>query len=249
MAPSSPLLQIWPPIVSSIQVSLAGVGALLMMQAAAYIWAFWTSWTMHSQAFLILPLTGPGIFHPTYLTVKLMIGSCLSSNYNPHIHSVFYRVLDCLFKSFTPWCLRIVPAFFLRDTYRALCIPHALTVLLNYHSSQGDQTLGYTYFGMSSSLCRQIGYWRLSWLGMSTRVSQACEQFFAFPPWHKGLWWLTLLASGFKSWLFRVGEAWAYRRGWKIRPPQGKLDFTHARGFMYSYSKFCNKGSRSPYNS
>ena len=31
---------------------------------------------------------------------------------------------------------------------------HALSVLGSYHSSKGDQTLGYMYFGMASSLYR-----------------------------------------------------------------------------------------------
>ena len=30
---------------------------------------------------------------------------------------------------------------------------HALSVLGSYHSSKGDQTLGYMYFGLTSSLC------------------------------------------------------------------------------------------------
>jgi hypothetical protein len=42
---------------------------------------------------------------------------------------------------------------------------------------------------------------------MSARMSQACERLFAFPPLRNRL---TLLASGFKSRLFGVGEAWAY---------------------------------------
>ena len=128
----------------------------------------------------------------------------------PRVHYLFHRALDLLFKFFTSWCLRIVPALFLRDMYRALCIPpsqtppktphyspmlhnalislalafldepfrdlktrqiyastaksfieaecrkpnlsvvHALSVLASFHSSQGDQTLGYMYFGMTS---------------------------------------------------------------------------------------------------
>jgi hypothetical protein len=35
-----------------------------------------------------------------------------------------------------------------------LSVVHALSVLASFHSSQGDQTVGYMYFGMSSSLCR-----------------------------------------------------------------------------------------------
>lgn len=126
-----------------------------------------------------------------------------------------HRALDLLFKFFTSWCLRIVPALFLRDMYRALCKPpsqtppktphyspmlhnalvalalafldepfrdlkmrmqyashakgfiedecrkpnlsvvQALSVLASFHSSKGDQTVGYMYFGMTSPfLCR-----------------------------------------------------------------------------------------------
>ena len=131
-----------------------------------------------------------------------------------HYHSLLliifllFRALDLLFKFFTSWCLRIVPALFLRDMYRALSVPpgypppktphyspmlhnalvalglaflddykyrdlrvrqyfantakswieaecqkpnlsvvNALGVLASFHSSQGDQTLGYLYFG------------------------------------------------------------------------------------------------------
>jgi len=119
------------------------------------------------------------------------------------------RALDLLFKFFTSWCLRLVPALFLRDMYRALCVPRghippktphyspmlhnalvalalafldapqfrdlkarryfadkakgyieaecqkpnisvvqALSFIASFYSSQGDQTLGYLYFGM-----------------------------------------------------------------------------------------------------
>ena len=37
-----------------------------------------------------------------------------------------------------------------------LSVVHALSVLASYHSSQGDQTLGFMYFGMTSSLCGYI---------------------------------------------------------------------------------------------
>lgn len=40
-----------------------------------------------------------------------------------------------------------------------LSVVHALSILASFHSSQGDQTLGYMYFGMSA------------------RMSQACEFF------------------------------------------------------------------------
>ena len=174
------------------------------------------SWTVSSQAITILTLTGPGIFHPTYhLTAQPMIGLLtFQLIHKLLIHYLFHRALDLLFKFFTSWCLRVMPALFLRDMYRALCIPrsqtppktphyspmlhnalvalalafadepfndiktrqiyataaksfiedecrkpnlsvvHALSVLSSYHNSQGDQTLGYMYFGMTSSLCR-----------------------------------------------------------------------------------------------
>jgi len=125
------------------------------------------------------------------------------------------RALDLLFKFFTSWCLRIVPALFLRDMCRALgpsqtppktphyspmlhnalvalalsfadepfndiktrqiyasvaksfieaecrkpnlSVVHALSVLSSYHSSQGDQTLGYMYFGMSARISQALG--------------------------------------------------------------------------------------------
>lgn len=120
------------------------------------------------------------------------------------------RLLDLLFKFFTSWCLRVVPALFLRDMYRALsvpasqpppktphyspmlhnalialaaafsddpricdlatrqkfatvakgyidvecqkpniCVVQALSLLGSFHSSQGDENLGYMYFGES----------------------------------------------------------------------------------------------------
>ncbi|PPQ92012.1 hypothetical protein CVT25_004869 [Psilocybe cyanescens] len=128
------------------------------------------------------------------------------------------KALDLLFKFFTSWCLRMIPALFLRDMYRALCVPssqpppktphyspmlhnalvalalaflddhrfrdlkarqyfantaksfieaecqkpnlsvvHALSVLASYHSSQGEQTLGYMYFGMSARMAQALG--------------------------------------------------------------------------------------------
>ncbi|KIM41300.1 hypothetical protein M413DRAFT_445331 [Hebeloma cylindrosporum] len=128
------------------------------------------------------------------------------------------KALDLLFKFFTSWCLRIVPALFCRDMYRALSVPrsqpppktphyspmlhnalvalalafldepelrdlkarqyfantaksfieaecekpnisvvHALSILASFHSSQGDQTLGYMYFGMSARMSQALG--------------------------------------------------------------------------------------------
>ncbi|KAF8909703.1 fungal-specific transcription factor domain-containing protein [Gymnopilus junonius] len=128
------------------------------------------------------------------------------------------KALDLLFKFFTSWCLRIVPALFLRDMYRALSVPpghhppktphyspmlhnalvslglaflddykfrdlrvrqyfantakswieaecqkpnlsvvNALDILASFHSSQGDQTLGYMYFGMSARMAQALG--------------------------------------------------------------------------------------------
>ncbi|KIM40989.1 hypothetical protein M413DRAFT_157684 [Hebeloma cylindrosporum] len=128
------------------------------------------------------------------------------------------RALDLLFKFFTSWCLRIVPALFCRDMYRSLSVdgsqpppktPHyspmlhnalvalalafldepelrdfearqrfadaakgfietecqkpnisvvnALSILASFHSSQGDQALGYMYFGMSARMSQALG--------------------------------------------------------------------------------------------
>jgi hypothetical protein len=122
---------------------------------------------------------------------------------------LLHRALDLIFKFFTSWCLRVVPALFLRDMYRSLSVPsshpspktphyspmlhnalvalglafvddsklrdlksrqyfanqaksyieiecskpnlsvvNALSILASFHSSKGDQTLGYLYFGM-----------------------------------------------------------------------------------------------------
>lgn len=138
--------------------------------------------------------------------------SCFSK-FIPNHSFLSSRALDLLFKFFTSWCLRIVPALFCRDMYRALCVPrsqpppktphyspmlhnalvalalafldepelrdlkarqyfantaksfieaecekpnisvvHALSILASYHSSQGDQTLGYMYFGMCNCI-------------------------------------------------------------------------------------------------
>ncbi|PBK66316.1 hypothetical protein ARMSODRAFT_1006080 [Armillaria solidipes] len=128
------------------------------------------------------------------------------------------RVLDLLFKFFTPWCFRIVPALFLRDMHRALSVPahqppprtvhyspmlhnalvalatafsddprvrdfksrkyfadeakrrweeecrtpnisvvQALSILSSFHSTNGDQTIGYMYFGLSARIGQALG--------------------------------------------------------------------------------------------
>lgn len=125
------------------------------------------------------------------------------------------KILDLLFKFFTSWCLRIVPALFLRDMYRHLsidpppvtshyspmlhnalialatafsdnpklndvktrtifaeaakryiehecqkpniCVVQALSLLGSFHSSKGDQNLGYLYFGMSMRVAEILG--------------------------------------------------------------------------------------------
>lgn len=128
------------------------------------------------------------------------------------------RVLDLLFKFFTPWCFRIVPALFLRDMHRALSVPRhqtpprtvhyspmlhnalvalatafsddprirdfksrkyfadeakrrwedecqkpnisvvqALSILSSFHSTNGDQTIGYMYFGLSARIGQALG--------------------------------------------------------------------------------------------
>jgi Fungal specific transcription factor domain len=164
-----------------------------------------------NKAITILTLTGLAIFHPTYhSTAQIMISSSYLLTQKPHIHYIFHRALDLLFKFCTSWCLRIVPALFLRDMFRALgpsqtppktshyspmlhnalvalalafadepwndiktrqiyasaaksfiedecrkpnlSVVHALSILASYHSSLGDQTLGYMYFGMTSFL-------------------------------------------------------------------------------------------------
>ncbi|KAF9497538.1 hypothetical protein BDN71DRAFT_1387474, partial [Pleurotus eryngii] len=161
----------------------------------------------------------------------LMVEGGDKSHYNPNFDWSRYlptavpldrrehdRILDCLFKFFTSWCLRIVPALFLRDMWRALsvpvsqtppktshyspmlhnalialasafsddprvrdlkarryfaseaksyidaecqmpniCVVHALSILASFHSAQGEQTLGYTYFGMSARISQALG--------------------------------------------------------------------------------------------
>ncbi|TFK73146.1 hypothetical protein BDN72DRAFT_247733 [Pluteus cervinus] len=126
------------------------------------------------------------------------------------------RLLDLLFKFLTCWCLRIIPALFLRDMWKVLSTPahlpppkiphyspmlhnalialacgfsddaeirdnrgafatkaksyidvegrypsitlmHALSILSTYHSSMGEQTLGYIYFGMSARISQTLG--------------------------------------------------------------------------------------------
>jgi len=146
------------------------------------------------------------------------------------------RALDLLFKFFTSWCFRIVPALFLRDMYRAPIVPpfhtppktphyspmlhnalvalgtaflddpnlrdfksrrcfvdaakhylevecqkpqlsvvHALDFLAGFHASQGDQTLGFLYFGQSPSHSLETLFFDKGCvIGMSARMSQAC---------------------------------------------------------------------------
>ncbi|KAF9026866.1 hypothetical protein BDZ89DRAFT_832235 [Hymenopellis radicata] len=128
------------------------------------------------------------------------------------------RIINLLFKFFTSWCLRIVPALFLRDMHVALSVPrhqtppktshyspmlhnalmalatafsddpkirdyksrkyfsdeakrlwesecakpnlamvHALSLLGSFHSTNGEQTIGYVYFGMSTRLSQALG--------------------------------------------------------------------------------------------
>ncbi|KAJ7747438.1 hypothetical protein DFH07DRAFT_747798 [Mycena maculata] len=128
------------------------------------------------------------------------------------------RVLDLCFKFFTMWCMRVVPALFLRDMHRYLSTPgcgvppktphyspmlhnalialatafsddprisalesrkhfvaaaksyiedecqrpnisvvHALSLIGSFHSTQGEQMLGYLYFGMSARIGQALG--------------------------------------------------------------------------------------------
>ncbi|KAJ3560388.1 hypothetical protein NP233_g10873 [Leucocoprinus birnbaumii] len=128
------------------------------------------------------------------------------------------KLLDLIFKFFTSWCLRLIPALFLRDMYRALsvpknqtpprlshyspmlhnallalgtafsddpdirdlkarmyflekakgymedecsrphlCVVNALSLIGSFHSSQGDPTLGYVFFGMSARVGQALG--------------------------------------------------------------------------------------------
>ncbi|EDR10444.1 uncharacterized protein LACBIDRAFT_325474 [Laccaria bicolor S238N-H82] len=180
-----------------------------------------------------LPAQGPSRFpaiaeNPD-ATYVLLVDGVDDSHYNPNFdwsrhlpsnvpldrrsHDKYTpRALDLLFKFFTSWCFRIVPALFLRDMYRALIVPrshtppktphyspmlhnalvalgtaflddpnirdfksrrcfadaakryievecqkpqlsvvHALDILASFHSSQGDQTVGFLYFGQSLS--------------------------------------------------------------------------------------------------
>ncbi|EDR01153.1 uncharacterized protein LACBIDRAFT_312485 [Laccaria bicolor S238N-H82] len=182
-----------------------------------------------------LPVEGPSRFpaiaenpDATYI---LLADGVDDSHYNPnfdwsrHLPSNVLldrrshdKALDLLFKFFTSWCLRIVPALFLRDMYRALAVPrshtppktphyspmlhnalvalgtaflddpnirdlksrrcfadtakcylevecqkpqlsvvHALDFLAAFHASQGDQTLGFLYFGMSARMGQALG--------------------------------------------------------------------------------------------
>ncbi|KAJ7151924.1 fungal-specific transcription factor domain-containing protein [Mycena crocata] len=161
----------------------------------------------------------------------LMVEGVDEAHYNPDFNWSRYlpsqvpldrrehdRVLDLCFKFFTSWCMRIVPALFLRDMYRHLGVPrahtppktphyspmlhnalialatafsddprirdlksrqyfaaaaknyieeecqrpnisvvHALSILGSFHSSQGDQMLGYMYFGMSARISQALG--------------------------------------------------------------------------------------------
>jgi len=52
-----------------------------------------------------------------------------------HANTFFLRILDLLFKFYVPWCLRIVPALFLRDMYLALRLPASHTPQKTAHYS------------------------------------------------------------------------------------------------------------------
>ncbi|KAK0469221.1 uncharacterized protein EV420DRAFT_15384 [Desarmillaria tabescens] len=128
------------------------------------------------------------------------------------------RVLDLLFKFFTPWCCRVVPELFFRDMRRAISVPahqtpprtahyspmlhnalvalatafsddpqirdfksrnyfadeakrrwedecrkptisvaQALSILSSFHTTNGDHTIGYMYFGLSTRVGQALG--------------------------------------------------------------------------------------------
>lgn len=91
-----------------------------------------------------LPAQGPSRFpaiaeNPD-ATYVLLVDGVDDSHYNPnfdwsrHLPSnvpldrrSHDKALDLLFKFFTSWCFRIVPALFLRDMYRALIVPRSHT--------------------------------------------------------------------------------------------------------------------------
>ena len=52
-----------------------------------------------------------------------------------HADTFFLRILDLLFKFYVPWCLRIIPALFLRDIYQALRLPASHTPQKTAHYS------------------------------------------------------------------------------------------------------------------
>ena len=55
-----------------------------------------------------------------------------------------------------------------------LSVVHALDILASFHSSQGDQTLGFLYFGQSSSHSLKTLFLDRGYVtGMSARMSQA----------------------------------------------------------------------------
>ena len=56
-----------------------------------------------------------------------------------------------------------------------LSVVHALDILAGFHASQGDQTLGFLYFGQLPSHCLKILFFDKDCVaGMSARMSQAC---------------------------------------------------------------------------
>ncbi|KAF8646644.1 hypothetical protein AX16_007143 [Volvariella volvacea WC 439] len=173
----------------------------------------------------------PDIAEHPEASYTLLVDEVDQTHYNPHLDWARYlptavpldrkshdRILDLVFRFFTSWCFRVVPALFLRDMWRALSVPksqtlpktahyspmlhnalialgsafsddplirdsrsreyfaqaakgyleaecqkpnisavQALSILASYHSSKGEQTLGYLYFGMSARVCQSLG--------------------------------------------------------------------------------------------
>ncbi|KAF8892873.1 hypothetical protein BD779DRAFT_1507469 [Infundibulicybe gibba] len=163
----------------------------------------------------------PAITEHPEATYTLLVDGVGDTPFNPdfdwsrHLPSVVPldrrthdKLLDLLFKFFTSWCLRIIPAFscetciplqtahyspMLHNALLALAtafsddlrirdlkarqyfavaaknliesecqkpnlsVVHALSILGSFHSSQGDQTLGYLYFGMSARMSQALG--------------------------------------------------------------------------------------------
>ena len=83
-----------------------------------------------------------------------------TTHYSPMLHNALVALAlsfsDEPFNDFkTKQIYASTAKSFIEDECRKpnLSIVQALSILASYHSSQGDQALGYMYFGMTSSLC------------------------------------------------------------------------------------------------